>query len=150
MSAKVYQQLAKDYPVDVLGWIHYAEWMGPLKVPKNHIDMTGSGKRFGRTEADIDHFKQEIQDKGKTKPVILVKTPANKKLFIVDGHARTLAYCDLGEPVRAYIGAVTDEHGDWERMHDNQLGSGASASMEEVLRRMLANGHIPVAVGSGA
>lgn len=158
VSAKVYQQLSSDYPVGVLGWVHYAQWMGPLKVPLSHLDMTsqgGSKSRFGRTEADIGHFKQEIADKGKTKPVVLVKRPGLVKLLIVDGHARVLAYSDLKLPVRAFVGAVDADEGPWDTMHDHQLApAGASnlaawpPDLEERLRRVLSNGHVPVQTGA--
>lgn len=128
-AAKVVEILSEDYPPDAMAWVHHVTWMGPLDILTSHIDLTGYDRLFGRSQADIDRFKRRIQ-KGKAKPVILVKTPDSPLLDIVDGHGRTAAYCQLGMPVRAYVGVTSSNHGDWETMHDHQDIAGAEAGTE--------------------
>lgn len=122
-AAKVFQQEATDFPASAMAWMHHATWVGPVKVPLAHVDpempwMEG---------ADPDHvqeFVDQRQDGKKLKPVVLVKTPSDPKLKLVDGHHRWLAAAELAEPVRAFIGTVDKDHGDWETMHEHQYANG--------------------------
>lgn len=128
--AKVYEQLAEDYPPDAMSWVHHATWMGPMDMKLSHIDMTGYDRLFGRSQADVDEFKKKIE-KGKSQPVILVKTPTGTFLKIIDGHGRVAASKQLGsETVRAYVGVVPTDHGDWDTMHDHQDIAGAEVGTE--------------------
>lgn len=123
-GAKVFEQQAQDYPPAAMAWMHHADWKGPVSVPLDHIRpqlkwMDG---------ADPDHvadFAKKLRKGRKVKPVLLVKTPSSQQLLLVDGHHRYLAYAELDEPVRGYIGTVDTDHGDWEQMHDFQLDHGA-------------------------
>lgn len=137
-ASKVIEQLQKDYPPDVMGWVHHAQWMGPLDILESHIDLTGYDKLFGRSQYDVDRFKDLIQA-GKAAPVILVKTPGSPFLKIVDGHGRTAASCQLGIPVRAYVGVVSSDHGDWETMHDHQDIAGAEVGTRAFGRPFVAS-----------
>lgn len=137
-AAKVFEAVAKDYPPAAMAWVHDTDWSGPVDVPLNHLDMSDLGE-YGNNQDSIDHFKKEIQDKGHTKPVILVKTPSASKLAIIDGHTRVTAYSQLDEPVRAYIGTVDSDEGPWDTMHDQQY-----SNMIPRLMKMLSNGHLPV------
>jgi HK97 family phage portal protein len=128
-AAKVIEQLSKDYPVDAMAWVHHVTWMGPLDIRLDHIDMTGFDKLFGRSQSDVDKFQKRIR-KGKAKPVILVKTPDTPLLKIIDGHGRTAAFAQMGQPVRAYVGVAPTEHGDWETMHDHQDIAGAEVGTQ--------------------
>lgn len=138
-AAKVFEQLAEDYPPGAMAWIHHAEWTGPVSVPLSHVDpempwMDG---------ADPDHvqdFVRKRQAGKRLKPVILVKTPDADRLKLADGHHRYLAECELGEPVRAWIGTVDSGHGDWETMHDFQFDrqKGRTGGAEDSLRQMAA------------
>lgn len=135
-AAAVYQQQAKDYPAGAMAWMHHADWKGPVKVPLGHInpDMTAM------SEPDPDHvqeFVSALQDGKKVKPVILVKTPGKKKLKLVDGHHRYLAYGELGKPVKAYIGTVDEDHGPWDDMHEHQFTGNSGGGMSDELAILL-------------
>jgi HK97 family phage portal protein len=125
-AAKAFEQEAEDYPAHAIAWMHHAQWMGPVKVPIDHIEpdmkwMDG---------ADPDHVQEfvERRQKGKKlKPVILVKTPSNDKLLLVDGHHRYLAEAELDEPIRAFIATVDADKGDWTDMHKYQKSDGDGA-----------------------
>lgn len=130
-AAKVIEQLSEDYPPEHMGWVHHITWMGPMSIKPTHIDLTGYDKLFGRSQADVDRFRAGIEA-GKSKPVILVKTPDDPMLNIIDGHGRTAAYCQLGLPIRAYVGVATKNHGDWELMHDHQDISGAEVGTQSL------------------
>jgi hypothetical protein len=137
-AAKVYEQVSRDYPPAAMAWMHHAAWTGPVNVPLDHVQpmmqwMDG---------ADPDHvaeFVQRRQAGKKLKPVLLVKTPGSPMLLLVDGHHRYLAEAELGEPVRAWIGTVDADHGDWEVMHDFQLeppaGGGAGRGDAQAAQR---------------
>jgi len=140
-AAKVYEQVAADYPPAAMAWMHHATWTGPVMVPLDHIQpmmqwMDG---------ADPDHvqdFVRRRQAGKKLKPALLVKTPGSHLLLLVDGHHRYLAEAELGEPVRAWIGTTASEHGDWEVMHDFQLrppaGGGAGRGDTQARQREMA------------
>jgi len=156
-GAKVFQQVAQDYPSSATAWMHHASWSGPTLVPLAHIKPTMKWM----DGADPDHvqdFVKKRQQGKKLKPVILVKTPGSDQLLLVDGHHRYIAMEELNEPVRAFIGTVSADHGDWETMHDHQYGRGgrgggdakapAVADVAALLRRVLTDGYVPVEVGS--
>lgn len=136
--SKVIEQLQRDYPPDVMHWVHHAQWMGPLGILQSHIDMTGYDKLFGHSQFDVDSFKRQIES-GTCRPVILVKTPSNPLLKIVDGHGHTAAYCQLGMPIRAYVGVVNSDHGDWDSMHDHQDIAGAAVGTRAFGRKFVAS-----------
>lgn len=121
----VYSQLVDDYPADAISWVHDATWTGPVQVSVDQIDMSSRSSWQASDEPDkVDRFKRKIKHKtgkGKpVKPVVLVQTPKNSKLIVVDGHHRTLAYEGLGMPVTAWIGLVNTEKGQWNTMHTKQ------------------------------
>jgi hypothetical protein len=138
-AAKAFQQEAEDYPAHAIAWMHHAQWMGPVKVPIDHIEpdmkwMDG---------ADPDHVQEfvERRQKGKKlKPILLVKTPSNDKLLLVDGHHRYLAEAELDEPVRAFIGTVDADKGPWTDMHKYQKddGDGREAGSKAAIGRQMA------------
>lgn len=152
-AAKVFQQIAKDYPPSACAWMHHATWTGPVMVPLDHITPMAKWMD-GADPQHVQDFVQRRQDGKKLKPVILVKTPGSDKLLLVDGHHRYLAEFELAEPVRAFIGTVTADHGAWETMHDHQYGHGgrgdgepkalAGPEMADLLRRILTDGYAPV------
>ncbi len=123
-SAKVFRQLAEDYPPDAMAWMHHADWTGPVKVPVDHIepDMRWMD---GADPGHVAEFVKRLQAGKKLKPLLLVKTPGNPKLQLIDGHHRYLAYAQLARPPRCWIGTVDADHGDWESMHEHQYGHGA-------------------------
>lgn len=140
-AAKVFEQMAEDYPPSAMAWMHHATWIGPVHVPLDSIQpqwkwMDG---------ADPDHVAEfvERRRKGKKlKPLLLVKTPGSHLYFLVDGHHRYLAEAELGEAPRCFIGTVDSDHGDWETMHEHQLcpsaGGGAGRGDTQARQREMA------------
>lgn len=136
-AAKAFEQQAQDYPPHAMAWMHHAQWMGPVKVPIDHIDP----EMDWMDGADPDHVQEFVERRQagkKLKPVILVKTPGNDKLLLVDGHHRYLAEAELGEPVRAFIGTVDADEGDWTEMHKYQLKPSAGDGSKAALGRRMA------------
>lgn len=122
-AAKVFGQVAADYPPSATAWMHHASWSGPATVPLDHIKPMIKWMD-GADPEHVQDFVTRRQDGKKLKPVILVKTPGSDQLLLVDGHHRYLAEAELKEPVRAFIGTVDADHGPWETMHDQQYGGG--------------------------
>lgn len=122
----VYEQLADDYPVDALGWVRDASWTGPEDVPLDRIDTSNKDTwQASKEPGKVERFKDKIRHKlgkGKPlKPIVLVKTPGNTKLIVIDGHHRTLAYEALGLPAVAWVGTVDADTGPWDTLHSQQL-----------------------------
>ena len=118
-AAKAFEQEAEDYPAHAIAWMHHATWMGPVKVPLDHIEPDVKWMEG----ADPDHVQEFVERRKagkKLKPILLVKTPGSDKLKLADGHHRYLAEAELDEPPRAFIGTVDAEHGGWETMHRYQ------------------------------
>jgi HK97 family phage portal protein len=138
-AAKVYEQVAPDYPASAMAWMHHASWTGPAKVPLDHIDPTPKWMQ-GADPEKVQKFVERIQKGKKVKPVIAVKTPKGHKLLLIDGHHRWLAYAELGKPVPSFIGTVDAEHGPWETMHGFQKDSanGGDDNPDNRLRQMAA------------
>jgi HK97 family phage portal protein len=126
-AAKVYEQQAADYPPSAMAWMHHATWKGPVKVPLDHIepDMQYLDAADPNHVAD---FVAEIRAGKKLKPVLLVKTPSDPQLKLIDGHHRYLADEQMALPVRAWIGTTATDHGDWETMHEHQFHPSAAAA----------------------
>lgn len=118
-TAKVFQQVAQDYPPEAMAWMHHAAWTGPVKVPLDHIDWT-PGEMDGADPGKVARFVDRLQRGKKVNPVIAVKTPGADRLQLVDGHHRYLAAAELAQPVKAFIGTVDADHGAWEAMHNAQ------------------------------
>jgi phage portal protein BeeE len=136
-SAKVFAQQAEDYPAHAMAWMHHATWKGPVKVPLEHIEPD---MRYmdGASPEHVQDFVKRLAAGKKVKPVIFVKTPGNPKLQLIDGHHRYLAYAELGQPVRGFIGTTGTDHGDWETMHDYQLDRGAERGAKAQRAREMA------------
>lgn len=122
-AAKVFEQEAKDYPPHAMTWMHQAQWKGPAMIPLAHI----APQMQWMDGADPDHvqdFVKRLKAGKKVKPLVLVATPDSPKLFLVDGHHRYLAYCELDMAARGFIGSVASDHGPWEQMHSYQMDHG--------------------------
>lgn len=147
-ATKVIAQESKNFPPEAIGWMYHAKWVGPVKIPLDHIDFDADDFDY-TVPSKISQFVEMLKDGKKLLPVILVKTPDGKKLDLVDGHHRFLAYQELGKPVRAYVGTVEENSGDWDDMHTYQRhGAGGtdiknSADMQYLSVLMLhsLNGH---------
>lgn len=129
IADEVYAQLAEDFPKDALEWIKSASWKGPVMVPLSQIDF--SNRKAWKASKDPDHvaeFVQKIESGGQMKPIILVNEPNSKKLIIVDGHHRALAYEKLGRDALAFVATVGTEGGPWMNVHATQRAdAGADA-----------------------
>lgn len=116
----VIDQLAPDYPSESMGWIHGAHWSGPTAVPLSKIDFDDVDSWDASGDAGkVDAFATKIRA-GKMKPVVVVKTPGDDRLKVVDGHHRVLAYQKLKKPVIAWVGKVGAKVGPWTQMHASQ------------------------------
>ena len=67
-----------------------------------------------------------------------MKTPSNDKLLLVDGHHRYLAEAELDEPVRAFVGTVDADKGDWTDMHKYQKTPSAGDDSTAAMGRQMA------------
>lgn len=165
-AAKVFDQVADDYPPSAMAWMHHAAWSGPVNVPVDHIEPMMKWMD-GASPQHVQDFVKRRQAGKKLKPVLLVKRPGHDKLLLVDGHHRYLAEAELKEPVRAFIAVVDADHGPWETMHDQQFpgngrgdagnallaasriraGAGGDPDMADLARRVQQDGWVPVQIG---
>jgi 8-oxo-dGTP pyrophosphatase MutT (NUDIX family) len=108
--AKVHVQLARNYRPEGIGWVLSTPWRGPLPVPLDRIDWDHLGTwSASHDEAHVARFKADIKAGDPPRPVVMVQVPGSALLKVIDGHHRSLAYRELGEPVPAYVGlAGTD------------------------------------------
>jgi hypothetical protein len=119
----VIKQLSEDYPVNSLEWVKETTWEGPETVEIKDVDYANYKNWQAYHEPKkVKKFEKKIS-KGKRKPVILVKTPKNKKYIVIDGHHRALAYRHLNRPLMAWIGYTKSESGPWDTFHDEQKHS---------------------------
>ncbi len=86
----------------------------------------------------VSDFVARLRKGKKLMPVVLLQTPGNPRLLLVDGHHRFLASRQEGVPVRAWIGTVASDHGPWEVMHDFQLHPSSPAQADAQARREMA------------
>ncbi|MCC9307694.1 phage portal protein [Kitasatospora sp. RB6PN24] len=120
-AERVYDQLLANYPASTLGWVLGASWSGPTDVPLDQVSFDHEEQWAASHEPKrVKHFLKQIRRKGRTKPVVLLRTPSSQKLIIVDGHHRSLAYRQAGKPIRAWIGTVAQNHGPWDELHSSQ------------------------------
>lgn len=122
-SERVHQQLQADFPQASLQWSRQAKWEGPVQVPLSRLDFSHADE-WQLDPNKVDGAQERIQA-GWTKPVILIQTPHRKRLTVADGHHRSLAYRRLNQPVMAWIGRVSSDHGPWDDMRAAQYSSGA-------------------------
>jgi 8-oxo-dGTP diphosphatase len=118
VAKEVFDQLLEDYPRNTLAWVLAAHWSGPKEIPTEEVD-TASRKSWRASHEDVTPYVKRIEG-GKRKPIVLVQTPANPKLVIVDGHHRFLAHEELGWDVLAYVAKVHSDVGPWDELHDSQ------------------------------
>ncbi len=122
-KSMVINQLSEDYPPNSLNWVKEAKWEGPERIDIKDVDYSNYKNWQAHHEPKkVKKFEKKIS-KGKKKPVILVKTPKNKKYIVIDGHHRALAYRNLDEPLVAWVGHTKSEDGPWDTFHAKQRHS---------------------------
>lgn len=129
VAQQVYDQLREDYPSRALAWVLAGHWHGPVEVPLHQIDFKDRAQ-WRASKDDLSGYI-ERQAKPNRKPVILVKTPGNDKLVIVDGHHRTLACEAMGRPVVAFIAEMHVDNGPWLTLHTEQQKGSSKTSYAE-------------------
>jgi hypothetical protein len=125
-SEHVKNQMRRNYPEKALGWIDDARWIGPVRVPQDRIDYDDMDKwAASHQKGRVKHFARQIEDdESHLHPVVAVQEPGENKIKVIDGHHRTLAYRKLGQPVKAYVGFVGHDGGDWDETHSFQFHQG--------------------------
>ncbi len=122
-KSMVVKQLSKDYPPNSLNWVKEIKWGGPEKIDIDDVDYSNyKNWQAHHEQKKVKKFEKKISN-GKMKPIILVKTPKNKKYIIIDGHHRALAYRNLNRPLIAWIGYTKSENGPWDEFHEKQRHS---------------------------
>jgi hypothetical protein len=125
-SEVVFQQLLKNYPPESVEWVKKARWTGPVDIARELINISDEGSWAADHEQQkVDSFMARIQAGDLPKPAVAVLEPGESKVQIIDGHHRTLAYLNLGLPVRMYVGRVTYHNGPWSEAHSSQVHQGA-------------------------
>ena len=115
-----YQQMLQDYPADAISWMKNLSWRY-AEVPQNRIDYDSVERWQAHHEpGKVDHFKDKVLAGHHVHPVVMVREPRNKRLIVIDGHHRTLAYQKLNQPVPAYVADVPSRHGPWFETHSSQ------------------------------
>jgi len=120
VKKKVIEQLEDDYPEEDLEWIKDADWSGPEKVDLDDIDSSHRKTWAAYHEPEKVKTRVERIKNKDIKPILLVKTPKNKKYIIIDGHHRFLAYEKLDKRPVCWIGKVDSETGPWDTFHNEQ------------------------------
>lgn len=130
----VYDQLSKDYNDKDIQFVLTMSWKGPMDVPLSSIDFSNKDNWQATQETEqVDQFADKMSNDNFTKPIILVGNPSNNnKYVVVDGHHRALAALQNGQPVSAYIGEATSDHGPWDKLHSKQIGSKLASMQKEV------------------
>lgn len=127
-QAAVFRQLARSFPRDVLGWVKDARWAGPRMVRLSEVETSDradwaashDGPMVARLRAKL---RRAVADGKHPRPVVLVKTPGNPELIVVDGHHHLLAALEEDrEAVWAFTGRVKQGDDAWRSMHAAQKG----------------------------
>ena len=116
----VWKQLKKSYDKKDMGWIKDAQWTGPVDVALDRVNFSTKKTWKAYHEPELVESKVEKIKNGKRKPVVLIDAPKDDKLFVLDGHHRSLAYEKLNSPIIAFIGKVDREKGPWDTFHTKQ------------------------------
>jgi phage-related protein (TIGR01555 family) len=120
LADAIYSQLLDDYSPEACMWVKSATWKGPVRVPVDRMNFSEQHKWAANNDpVKIQAHAQRIKA-GTEKPIILCKVPNSKKLEIIDGHHRALAYQKLGQNARAYVAKVDAASGPWCTMHGKQ------------------------------
>jgi ParB/Sulfiredoxin domain len=131
---QVYRTMLRDFPPEAVEWVRHAAWRGPVDVPLGDVDFSherswAAWRETGKVKLFRNKLKQKLLKNRRLKPAILVKTPRNNQLIIIDGHHRAMASRQLGVPLYAFIGLVHKERGPWLQTHARQLTEAEGGSV---------------------
>lgn len=135
----VFDQLAEDYNEKDIEFVKHIPWIGPVEVPLSSIDFSNKDNWQASQEPDeVEKFADKMATDNFNKPVILVNNPSNdNKMMVVDGHHRSLAALQNGQPVNAYVGQVGSTKGPWDKLHSKQVGSMQEASIQKEISQQV-------------
>ena len=108
IAAAVHGQLSEDYEDSIISWVldDKCEWSGPSTVRLSQIAFSNRENwQASHDPAHVDTMRQKIL-KGQQKPIILGKVAGAKKLIVLDGHHRSLAYKEIGKSAKAYVVSI--------------------------------------------
>ena len=119
---KIYSILSESFKKESIKWVKKVEWKGPIQVQLSEINLSEAKKwaasALGKNNKQVNKKADAMNEQGPTKPVILIRVPGEKLLYVCDGRHRILAAKKANVPILAYIGIV--ENLDKEMSH-NQL-----------------------------
>jgi phage portal protein BeeE len=122
-AQRVRNQLSRNFPASSAGWVDDATWQdGIVHVPVDQIGTEHAASWAAAHDGpDVKRLQRKLRKTGKLKPLILVSTPGSAKYVIADGHHHALAAIKAGaSTVRAYVGHVDSDTGDWDVMVTHQ------------------------------
>ena len=130
-----------NFPPRALDWVRGARWVGPVQVPLDRVDWDDQDTwAASRQKERVREFAKRIEAGDDPHPVIGVQTPgSDRRVKLVDGHHRALAYKRLGRPVVAYLGFPPAGDDRWRETHSYQLHQGADPANKTT--------SVPVAAG---
>jgi hypothetical protein len=141
LAAKIKAQLLEDYPLDSMDWIDGIKWTGPVEVPSEKLDTDGRKTWNAWHEKDrVRSIASKIRRKKAkgqhVKPAVILDLPdteRNDQYRVIDGHHRTLASMQAGEPLWAWVGTASKVKGPWDEFHADQKreGKGTDAYADE-------------------
>src|ERR1017187_7608942 len=113
IADRVKAQLQRDSPPGALSWVDDLAWSGPARVPLGQIDKAAGDWSAADDKRKVNSFARRISA-GWKKPVVAIRRPGTRLLYLVDGHTRATACAQIGQPVTAWIGTAKTPHGPWE------------------------------------
>jgi 2'-5' RNA ligase len=126
VAERVKAQLAGDYPPGALAWVDDLSWSGPARVPMDQVDRNSGDWSAADDKRKVAAFARRIAA-GWHKPVVAIRRPGTRLLYLVDGHTRAAACAQIGQPLTAYIGAAKSATGPWLKIHSRQLSNDLAA-----------------------
>jgi ParB-like nuclease domain len=120
IADRVKAQLERDYPPGALSWVDSLSWQGPVNVPLTQIDRNAGDWSAADDKRKVAAFAKRI-GAGWKKPVVAIRRPGQRLLYLVDGHSRAAACMQIGQPVTAWVGTSKTATGAWQSTHRKQL-----------------------------
>ena len=102
--------MRSNFPEPAIDWVSRGSWVGPVDIPWDRInDHSIDSWAASHQPAKVAEFARELKkDQNSVKPSICIQGHDGDKVDIIDGHHRALAHKKLGQPVRCYLGTVTN------------------------------------------